>query len=356
MSCGAITRRILRCALASAVLSLGLGDPPGAAAQAVRASPAAHVASEPDDAFHGPAWPDGVPVVVPDGPFDGICGAAGGPVLSIVGPHVNADLYHAAEHGCDPCWTWQVLPDGLIYRSYLAGTKEPRLSGTFFHEKDAGWLLDVGFGGRVGMLRLGTTDDGWPRGWQVDLEGAAFPRLNLQHNWDMESADFRFGVPLTYGTSRVQAKLAYYHLSSHLGDELILRTGRSAASRINVSRDALVLGVSVVPRPAWRCYGEMGWAFASDGGSEPWEFQCGVQFSPPGASHVVGTPFLAVNAHLREESDFGGTLVVQTGWQCRGRSGHLFRVGLHYLNGKSNQFQFLDEDEQQIGLGIWYDY
>ena len=55
--------------------------------------------------------------------------------------------------------------------------------------------------------------------------------------------------------------------------------------------------------------------------------------------------------------DFGGHVVVQTGWQWRGLgAGHLMRFGVEYLNGKSRQFQFLDEHEEQIGLGLWYDY
>ncbi len=279
-----------------------------------------------------------------------------GPIDSLVGPVVDADSFLVESSDSSSPWTWQVLPDGLIYRSYLAGPKEPRISGTFFYEKDQGWLLDTTVGARVGIIRLGTAEAGWPQGWQLDIEGAAFPRLDLERNWDLQSADFRFGIPLTYGVGPFQTKLAYYHLSSHLGDELLIRNRRLLRSRINFSRDTLVAGWSTYPSSAWRIYSEIGWAFTSDGGSQPWELQFGTEWSPPGSIGVVGAPFVAINVYLREEVDFGGTFVFETGWQTRGVSGHLLRFGLHYLNGKSNQFQFFDESEQQLGLGLWYDF
>jgi hypothetical protein len=251
-------------------------------------------------------------------------------------------------------WTWKVLPEGLLYRSYLAGVKEPRISGTVAYESDIGWILDVTLGGRAGLVRYGTSGTHRPEGWQVDIEGAAFPRMNLEADWDMDAADFRFGVPLTYAAGPFQTKFAYYHLSSHLGDELILRV--PDAERVNYSRDALVLGVSYFIDPSWRVYAESGWSFATGERTEPWEFQFGVEFSPPCRGCFQGAPFLAINGHLREEVDFGGVLVVQTGWQWRGRSGHRLRTGLHYLNGKSNQFEFQDDREQQVGLGAWLDY
>lgn len=270
--------------------------------------------------------------------------------------YVDADALYQASCMTDVTYTWQLLPDGLLYNSYLAGTKESRISGLFFHERDAGWLLDVTLGGRAGILRYGTSDTLRPEGWQLDLEGAAFPRFDLEKNWDLVASDFRIGVPLTYSKGCFRGKLAYYHLSSHLGDELLTRTPTMLTSRINFSRDVLVLGGSYYPIASLRFYAEAGWAMASDGGSEPWEFQFGMEFLPECPRFLGGAPFLALNGHLREEIDFGGNLVAQTGWRWQGPTGHLLRLGAHYLNGPSNQFEFFRESEQQIGLGIWYDY
>ena len=67
-------------------------------------------------------------------------------------------------------------------------------------------------------------------------------------------------------------------------------------------------------------------------------------------------PFFAINGHLRQENDFGCNLDIQTGWQWRGRGGHLFRLGMQYFNGMSDQYQFFNQFEEQIGVGVWYDY
>jgi hypothetical protein len=267
----------------------------------------------------------------------------------IIGPPLNGGRYWGEP------WSWVILPEGIIYRSYLAGVKEPRFSSVWFHEKDQGALWDIALGGRVGILRYGSDDPRHPEGWQLDIEGAAFPRLDPTPNRDLVSADFRFGIPLTYGEGPYQTKFAYYHLSSHLGDEFLL--ANPGVERINYTRDALVWGHSVYWTEDLRLYGEIEWAFHPGGGAEPWAFQFGADYAPAGPTGFRGAPFAALNVHLREEVDFGGHFTAQTGWQWRGgRTGKLFRIGLHYLNGKSPQFEFFDNFEEQIGGGIWYDY
>lgn len=257
-------------------------------------------------------------------------------------------------------WHWQLLPGDVIWHSYWAGVKEPRISGTVLEELHGNVAtLDATLGGRAAVVRYGSRANGQPEGFEVQLEGAGMPRINLDENWDLESADFRFGVPLIYGSGRTQWKMAYYHLSSHLGDEFIKRTGIAPTSRVNYARDEVVLGFSFFPLPAWRWYAEAGWAFYADEGADPWEFQFGVDYAQPGPTGVAGTPFFAINGHLRQEVNYGGSVTAQAGWLWRGKSGRIVRTGLHYLNGKSSQFEFnngLEKFEQQLGAGLWYDY
>ncbi|RMF86446.1 MAG: DUF1207 domain-containing protein [Planctomycetota bacterium] len=222
------------------------------------------------------------------------------------------------------------------------------------HERDWGWMWDIALGGRVGIFRYGTGDSFRPEGFQVDIEGAGLPRLDMEHENDVISADFRFGIPITFGTRQWQTKFAYYHLSSHLGDEFLLRF--PGTRRLNYSRDVLVLGESWYPIDELRLYAEMGWAFSSDGGSKPWEFQFGAEYTPAVPGDALGAPFVAVGSHLREDVDFGGNLVVQTGWMWLAPAGHMFRMGMQYFVGQSEQFEFYDQYEEKLGLALWYDY
>jgi len=119
----------------------------------------------------------------------------------------------------------------------------------------------------------------------------------------------------------------------------------------------VVWGVALWPTPDVRVYGEAGYAFYTAGGAQPWEFQFGLDYAPIDATGFRGAPFFAINGYLREEVNYGGTLTVQVGWMWRGHyDGPLLRFGFQYLNGKSPQFQFNDQFEEQFGLGLWYDF
>ena len=176
-------------------------------------------------------------------------------------------------------------------------------------------------GGRFGLLRYGSEDSEHPEGFQLDLEGAAFPRLDLEHQEDVTSVDYRFGVPFTYGWDRYQVKFAYVHICSHLGDEFMLKN--PGVERINYVRNGLSWGNSYYCTRNLRVYADAMWAFDCDGGAMPWEFQFGIEYSPARPAGLHPKPFFAINGDLRQEVDFGGNICVETGWQWRGAANHL---------------------------------
>ncbi len=256
----------------------------------------------------------------------------------------------------EEAWSWQYFPDSLLYQSYLAGNQEPRFASQWISEKDLGWLWNATLGGRAGLLRYGTVNSPWPEGIQLDIEGAAFVRMNLEEDRDVDGADFRFGVPLTARRGPWQGKFGYYHLSSHLGDEYMLRY--HTFDRINYVRDCLLLGVGYFLTPDIRLYSEADYALNIEGGAKPWKFQFGAEYSPiePTQPGQWPRPFLAINGLISQETDYSGNFTVQTGIQWRGRSGHLARFGMQYFNGMNDLEQFFRTHEEQIGMGIWYDY
>jgi hypothetical protein len=249
-------------------------------------------------------------------------------------------------------WFWQWLPDGLAWRSYLAGVQETRMALVTSDSSMWGTLWDATLGGRVALARYGTPTAYRPDGFEVQFEGAAFPRLQpTLPSWPVMSTDFRVGVPIVYSRGPWQFKTGYHHLSSHMGDEFMENTG---ATRINYMRDSLMMAVGYYYTEHLRLYAEADYALGTDGGAEPWEFQLGGDFSPAVRG---GAPFAAVYGNLRQELDYGGFFVFQAGWQVRGGPAmHTFRVGVEYVNGASTQYEFFQEFERRVGLGIWYDY
>ena len=130
-------------------------------------------------------------------------------------------------------WHSQVLPHGIIYQSYMAVRKNRGSPRTSTRTCATGNMWDVALGARAGIWRYGNDDPNWPEGWQVDMEGGVFPRLDPNGlSTPLIADDFRFGIPVTYGGDRWEFKVAYYHISSHLGDEYILEVN-PAADRIN---------------------------------------------------------------------------------------------------------------------------
>jgi hypothetical protein len=270
-------------------------------------------------------------------------------------PTASTDL-SIVDYSLPESWSWQWLPTGLIYHSYMAGVHEPRMAIVSFHEGANRTLWDATLGGRVGLLRFGDCEPISPQGYQLDFYGAAIARLDVENQQDLDSTDYVFGLPLTYGTGSWQFKFGYAHLSSHMGDELAIREPGTLDERVNYVRDSIVLGISCYPHPAWRQYAEVGWAFHLGGGAQPWEMQFGTELSRPGPTGRLGTPFVAVHGRMREEHNYGGDVSVQAGLLRRGLLDQTLRLGVHYYNGKSSQFQFFDNSEEQIGLGLWYDF
>ncbi len=278
--------------------------------------------------------------------------AASGTAASASPAPLNPNNYVEQVLTGEEPWTWQILPAGLLYRTDLAGPHEPRMAAEFDSIEHQGDIWDCTLGARVGMLRYGTDNEFWPEGWQLDVEGAAFPRLDSSRN--LISNDYTFGVPLTTRQGPWEWKFGYRHYCSHIGDLYLL--AHPDFERIDYTRDSLVSGLAFYANPSLRFYGEADWAFHTLGPPEPWEFQIGMDLSPPGPTPPCGTPFFAANGHLRQVNDFGGSVTVETGWQWRGAGGHLLRVGAHYFNGMSEQGQFYNVWEQQIGAGLWYDF
>ena len=289
-----------------------------------------------------------------------------------------ADDYVPVQYIQTENWTWQMFPQGFIYPTYLAAVQN-RLGGVWNYDKDLDWMWDITLGGRAPLMRYGNRSALYPEGWQLDLEGSVHLRLHMRECMDMEANDFRFGLPLSYGTKTWQVRTGYYHVSSHMGDERILRyqpnnypygdpaipnngiglgTRAGSDNRINYYREALLLSYAYRPTPNTRLYAEVDYAVMQGECTKPWHFQFGAEYSQRYPSRGGwGSPFAAVNARLMQEHNFDGNITVQTGWQWRGARNELFRLGVQYIGGVSEQYEFIaGPREHKFGIGVWYDF
>ena len=252
-------------------------------------------------------------------------------------------------------YDWRLLPDGLIWHSYLAAPHEPRISSVIFHDTSDGIFWDATLGGRVGVLRYGTAGARLPRGWQWDVEGAALTRLDVLHAEDVESTDYRFGTEITAGEGPWAMKFGYFHVSSHVGDEFVIRN--PTFQRINYVTESWVLGFSYTAADTVRVYGEMANAFRASGGAKRYQFQTGMEYTPIAKIPRFGAPFAAVNFDFRQSVNFDPSTTAQVGWSFQGPdSDRRLRFGLQYAQGPTSQFEFFRRREEYLGFGFWFDY
>jgi hypothetical protein len=205
------------------------------------------------------------------------------------------------------------------------------------------------------LLRFGSSAVADADGWQIDLEGSAQLRLDPDDYKTLESVDYRGGIWLTRKRGSLALRAGYYHLSAHLGDEYLLK--HPEVVRVDYVRDVIVAGVIHDVTPLVQVYAEGGYAFVHRGGAEPLEFQLGAQYGAARFTTRRGAPVAAVNVHLRQELDFGGSANAFLGWGWHSReTGHRFRAGLQAYSGTSPQYSNYRRAERLIGVGLWFDY
>ncbi|MEJ7591752.1 MAG: DUF1207 domain-containing protein [Planctomycetaceae bacterium] len=291
-------------------------------------------------------------------------GSGGYAPLDVLMPQTATDLpitpqqvFSNKPAQCSNCDCWQVLPQGLMYNSYIAGEKEPRMQFIQLHDtRSKRRVWDAVLGGRLGLLRYGNCDSVNPQGFQLDVEGAVFARvLPDELSAMLEGSDYRAGLLGTNRFNRTAVKYGYYHVSSHIGDEFLL--DNPTFERINYVRDSVIVGVTQDLKYSTQVYGEMAYALGAEGGAKPLEFQFGTQYLPVAKSSLRGAPYVAANYHIREDFQFQGGFNTVAGWGWQGlQTRHRLRVGLQYYNGPSLQYQFLNRVENLYGGGIWFDY
>lgn len=252
---------------------------------------------------------------------------------------------------------WQLLPNGLLYKTYLAGEKEPRMQLVpYYDTKSKRKIWEAVLGGRAGLIRLSDPSISNSDAFQLDLEGAVFARvLPDEPSAMLEGSDYRVGLYGTWKFDRLSYRAGYYHISSHVGDEYLI--ANPLFNRINYVRDSTLAGAAYQLNEVSRVYGEIGYALGVEGGAKPLEFQFGGEYAPLPTTQFTGAPFAAVNTHLREDFDFNGGVNVVAGWGWQGEhSKRRLRLGLNYYNGPSLQYEFFDRWENLVGGGIWLDY
>lgn len=266
----------------------------------------------------------------------------------------QAPIGYASNDTFGCCDRWVFLPEEVLFKPFVAGIRSPRLAAEIVYDgkADESYFQSV-LGGSFDLVRYGTTGPN-AEGWSFGVNAAAHLRQNADNELDVDAVDFKVRVPISYRRGATAIQFGYDHISSHAGDEFLIRT--PGFNRINFLRDSLVFAIRHDVACDLNVYAEIDYGVNTDF-AEPWWFQAGFEYTPGLRPGWRGAPILAVNGQWREEFDFDGSLNIIAGWQWQAvETDNLIRLAFRYYTGNSEQFSFFTQNEELIGFGLYYDF
>ncbi len=210
-----------------------------------------------------------------------------------------------------------MLPGGVLFKPLVADPRWPHFGAAYQYYLDGGQLTNaaaVSFGESFAFYRnrLG----GW--WWEIGLHAAVFSVFDIDSpSFDLVNADYMVGLPLTFRYEDFSAMLRFFHQSSHLGDEFLLRT---QTNRINLSYESVDLLLSYEFGEVLRLYGGAGYLFhQTPSNLDALSAQYGVELrSPWPAREARWRPLAAVDVKHREENGWSADVSARAGIEIDG--------------------------------------
>jgi hypothetical protein len=251
----------------------------------------------------------------------------------------------------------EVFPVGDVFRPLIADPAAPRtfVSVLSLHtDTDRLTIASLGTGVSFGLYRRPGERPG--EGWQVSIFGAVFSQFNLDASADdLINTDYRIGVPLTYKRGEVSGRVAIWHQSSHLGDELILNG--NAPERVDLSIESVDF-VLAWERGGWRPYAGGFYLIRGPEGLHRNGGQAGIDYASQ--APLLGSARLVAGLDLKwfEETDWRVGASFKVGLEF-GRH-HPERRGItvlaEFYDGFSPFGQFYRDDVKAWGLAMQFDF
>lgn len=256
--------------------------------------------------------------------------------------------------------TFFLFPPGDLYPYYVA---DPYQIGFAFKVQnfmtssipgvgDSRFYLRTG--GNIGVIRYQPPDQG-DRGWQLNIKAGFDGQFDNTNSQDNVGWNGNYGLVVSMKPFADWAfRFGALHVSSHIGDEYILRTGQP---RIGYTREEFAGSASWEMNKQWRVYGEGGWAYHVGNKTlmEPARLQAGLEYeSDKNLWRDILGWYTAVDVSSWEERDWQIDIAAHVGLLLHS-AGRKVRFGVEYYDGRSPIGEFFQYDEKYICLGIWMD-
>lgn len=250
------------------------------------------------------------------------------------------------------------LPSGHLFQPLLADPRWPHFSAAYryyLNNRDLEQVGAVSFGETIPLFRGNASADSQ---WEAGIQAGVFALFQMDApSKDLLNADYFAALFGTWRRGPFSALGRVFHQSSHLGDELLLRT---RLERVNLTYESVDMKLSYDLPWGFRVYGGGGYLFDQEPENlKPWSAQGGVEFRSPwtlAAGYI--RPVLAVDMQTREENNWSLDLSVRGGIQfenVRVLERNL-QLLVEYFNGNSPDGQFYKRRVEYLGVGAHFHF
>jgi hypothetical protein len=213
----------------------------------------------------------------------------------------------------------------------------------------------VGFGSDYGLLRTAAapTDDGW----QIGIAGAVFALFNLDAtSKDLINADYLIGLPWSWRKGSWSGRVHLFHLSSHLGDELLLDpTPKIPFQPLSISYESLEV-VAARDLGPLRLYAGASRILRTGEPLGRDRLQLGIDgISAPLGGGPLRTVF-GLDLQAWEETDWDLDVSIKVGIRVAGSAGSTrsFQVTFEFYDGHVPFGQLFDLQVRYFGAGFTF--
>jgi hypothetical protein len=207
----------------------------------------------------------------------------------------------------------------------------------------------------------------WHGDLQISVQAGVWAVFNFSHvpdrkrnTCELMNSDWLVGIPLTYAFDKWSFRFRFYHISAHLGDELIVDHPKYLEKRKNPSMEALELIGSYQLSSGLRIYAGPGWVVASDDSFKlkPLYAKWGSEVRLFGKKlyyhKLYGTPFFVVHLENWQQHHWSLEQFYLMGYEFSKLQGvgRKMRLYVEYHQGHSYEGQFFNKKTRygQVGL------
>jgi len=253
-----------------------------------------------------------------------------------------------------------LLPSQALYPRYIADPHEVSFSAQIVYVASSDipqtsvqrYIAQLG-----GFLPLieAVPGNGEEPDWQLGIAAGVNGQFDVIESTDNLGWDGIMHLETSFRSTPTRIyKVAWQHLSSHVGDEYAERTGRQ---RIAYTRNELAGGISERIGDRWRAYGEIGWGYSlkNDDLQEPGRVQGGLEFELPRRERLQYFQWYgAMDLSAMQESAWKPNVSLQLGLALH-RNGRRLRAALEFYRGDTPIREYFQSDESYVGTGLWLD-